>query len=120
MTRDPIKVEDKRHWAREEGDAPEEGAEPAPGARGGAVETIEAVELAALRARAEAAERKLREVQETFLAARSDLERTRERLERDLDRKVVLRFGDLVAGLLESVDDLDRAIEAGAAVPGAA
>ena len=119
MTRDPIKVEDKRHWAREKGDA-EDAAELAPGARGEAVETIDAAELETMRARAEAAERKLREVQETFLAARSDLERTRDRLERDLDRKVALRFGDLVAGLVESVDDLDRAVEAGAAVPGAA
>lgn len=116
MTRDPIKVEDKRHWARASDDAPESAA----GEKPESLETIDSAELEAMRGRAEAAERKLREVQETFLSARSDLERTRERLERDLERKVSIRFGDLAADLLESVDDLDRAIEAGANAPGAA
>lgn len=73
----------------------------------------------ALRVRAEGAERKIREIQGTFLAAKAELDATRLRLERDLDRKVELRFSDLVAGLLECGDDLDRAIEHGATIPAA-
>jgi molecular chaperone GrpE len=74
----------------------------------------------ALRVRAEGAERKLREIQGTFLAAKSELDATRLRLERDLERKVEIRFGDLVAGLLECADDLDRAMEHGRSIPAAA
>jgi len=73
----------------------------------------------ALRVRAEGAERKLREIQGTFLAAKAELDATRLRLERDLDRKVEIRFSDLVAGLLECADDLDRAIEHGATISAA-
>ena len=74
----------------------------------------------ALRVRAEGAERKLREIQGTFLAAKAELDATRARLERDLERKVEIRFGDLLSGLLECADDLDRAIEHGATIPAAA
>jgi len=117
MTRDPIKVEDKRHWANRDVD-PDEPA--ASGAAPDEPAAIDAAELDAMRARAEGAERKLREVQDGFLAARTELDRTRERLERDLDRKVSLRFGELVADLLETADDLDRAIDAGASIAAAA
>jgi molecular chaperone GrpE len=82
--------------------------------------TIDPAELDAAMARASAAERKLREVQEGFLVARADLEKTRERVDRDLERRVAQQFGDLVAGLLEGLDDLDRAIEAGSPIPAAA
>src|SRR5262249_27217639 len=51
---------------------------------------------------------------------RADLDATRERLLRDVDRKVELRFGSLVADLLEAVDDLDRALEHGADASAAA
>jgi molecular chaperone GrpE len=107
-----MKVEDKRHWARGEEDPPSDATAP-EGVETG--EASEPAELAALRVRAEGAERKLRELQEAFLAAKTDLDKTRERLERDLARKVDLRFGALVTELLESADDLDRAIDAGAA-----
>lgn len=73
----------------------------------------------ALRVRAEGAERKLREIQGTFLAAKAELDATRARLERDLERKVEIRFSDLVSGLLDCADDLDRAIEHGASIPAA-
>ena len=111
-----MKVEDKRHWARGEDDPPAEGAAP-EGAE--AAEPAEPAVLAEWRARAEGAERKLRDLQESFLAAKADLDKTRERLERDLTRKVDLRFGALVAELLESADDLERAIGAGAAAEAA-
>ena len=82
--------------------------------------TVDPEELEALRVRAEGAERKLREIQETFMAARAELEATRARLERDVARKVDLRFADLVSELLESADDLDRAIEHGRTIAAAA
>jgi len=62
---------------------------------------VDAEAFEALRVRAEGAERKLREIQSTFLAAKAELDATRLRLERDLERKVELRFSDLVLGLLE-------------------
>jgi len=113
------KFEDKRRWARrdaetEETEVPEE---PEESPRAPAVDPAEAE---ALRARAEAAERKLREIQDTFVAAKRDLESTRERLERDLGRKVEIKFAGLVSDLLESADDLDRAIDQGAGLSAAA
>jgi molecular chaperone GrpE len=81
---------------------------------------IDPEEFEALRVRAEGAERKLREIQATFLAAKAELDATRARLERDLARKVEIKFADLVADLLESADDLDRAIEHGSTADAAA
>ena len=80
---------------------------------------IDPEEFEALKARADGAERKLREIQTTFLAAKAELDATRARLERDLDRKVEIRFADLVGGLLDCADDLDRAIEHGRTIPSA-
>ena len=77
-------------------------------------------EFEALRVRAEGAERKLREIQGTFIAAKAELDATRARLERDLERKVEIRFASLVLDLLESADDLDRAIEHGRTIPASA
>jgi len=90
-----------------------EGAEPE-------IPAVDPAEFEALRVRAEGAERKLREIQATFLSAKAELDATRVRLERDLARRVDLKFADLVADLLESADDLDRAIEHGRTVAAAA
>jgi predicted nucleic acid-binding Zn-ribbon protein len=68
---------------------------------------IDPAEFEALRVRAEGAERKLREIQTTFLAAKAELDATRVRLERDLARKVEIKFADLVTDLLESADTFD-------------
>jgi len=84
------------------------------------IPAIDPDEFEALRVRAEGAERKLREIQGTFLAAKAELDATRARLERDLERKVEIKFADLVRDLLESADDLDRAIEHGRAIRAAA
>lgn len=81
---------------------------------------VDPEELEALRVRAEGAERKLREIQGTFLAAKAELDATRARLERDLARKVDIKFADLVADLLDSADDLDRAIQHGRTIRAAA
>lgn len=89
----------------------DEGAEPA---------AIDPAEFEAVKRRAEGAERKLQEIQSAYLAAKHDLESTRDRVLRDADRKAELRFGELVTDLLETVDDLDRAIEHGGASPAAA
>jgi molecular chaperone GrpE len=83
------------------------------------VPEVDPAEFEALRVRAEGAERKLREIQTTFLAAKAELDATRARLERDLARKVEIKFADLVTDLLESADDLDRAIEHGRTVAAA-
>lgn len=98
-----VKVEDRRHWARavsedetEDSEAPET---PPPDP-----------EKEALRVRAEAAEGKLREYAEAFRTWKDEQAQFRARLERDLDVKVALRFGDLVAELVETVDDLDLAL----------
>jgi len=77
-------------------------------------------EFEALRVRAEGAERKLREIQGAFIAAKAELDATRARLERDLERKVEIKFADLVADLLECADDLDRAVEHGRTIAAAA
>lgn len=76
-------------------------------------------ELEALKVRADGAERKLREIQAAFVAAKAELDATRTRLERDLERKVEIKFGNLVADLLESADDLDRALDHGRTIPAA-
>jgi len=81
--------------------------------------SIDPEEFEALRFRAEGAERKLRDIQGTFLAAKAELDATRVRLERDLERKVELKFADLVTNLLECADDLDRALEHGRTIPAA-
>src|SRR5882672_2085816 len=82
--------------------------------------SIDPAELQALRVRAEGAERKLREIQGTFLAAKAELDATRARLERDVERRVEIKFGNLLADLLDFADDLDRAIEHGRTMRAAA
>ena len=107
---DNVKVEDKRFWARKD-DAPEPEETSSDSAVPPPQTAVDPTELEAVRRRAEGAERKLQEIQSAFVAAKADLEATRERLLRDAERKIEIRFGDLVADLLESVDDLDRALE---------
>ena len=109
-----MKVHDKRHGAR-----PDDDGEGGNG-EGEVSPPIDTAELDAAKIRAEAAQKKLREVQEAFLTARADLDKTRERIERDLEKRVATKFGDLVSALLESLDDLDRAIETGSQVAAAA
>ena len=103
--RPTLKVEDKRHWARKSaGEAAENGkeADEAPSLHPTLVDEY--------RLRAEAAETKLHEYIAAFKQAQADHEGFRERLTRDVDRKVDLKFGSLVAELLEALDDLDLAL----------
>jgi molecular chaperone GrpE len=102
--RPSLRVEDRRHWARaDEHEANAEGTEgTAP---------LPDPEKEALLARAESAEAKLREYQSAFLQFRAEQEQVRERLGRDVERRVQLGFGSLVADLVETLDDLERALE---------
>lgn len=96
-----IKVEDRRFWARAEQPDEEAGEETAPAPD---------PELEAFRVRAEAAEAKLRDYATAVERWKQEQEQVRARLERDLESRVRTRFGDLVADLLETVDDLDLAV----------
>ena len=107
--RPSLKVEDRRHWARrmtedeENSDLPE--AEPEPAPSGSGVTAIDA-----FRSRAEAAEAKLHDYIGAFRQSQTDAEAFRERVTRDMERKVELKFADLVRELLGSVDDLELAL----------
>jgi len=97
-----FKVEDRRHWAREEDDAEtaDEPTAPEP----------EPSVVAELRLRADSAEKKLHEYAAAYRQAQADQERFRERMTRDVERKAQLAFGNLVTDLLDSLDDLDLAL----------
>jgi len=97
---DTFKVEDRRHWAIEdEQEQDEAAAEPAR-------PTV----LDEYRQRAEDAERKLQEYIEAFKGFKQEQDAFRERLRKDVERRVELRFGELVGTLLESLDNLDLAL----------
>jgi molecular chaperone GrpE len=95
-----FKVEDKRHWTKKPDDD-ETDAEATP-ARPTIVDEY--------RQRAEAAEQKLHEYIDAFKQFKGEQEQVRQRLNRDIERKVELQFGEIVAELLKSVDDLDLAL----------
>ncbi len=103
-----LKVEDKRHWARKDKDDDDEEPE-VPDTR----PTI----IGEYRQRAEKAEEKLQEYIGAFKEEKKSQEEFRERLQKDIDRKVELKFGGLVAELLEGLDDLDLALSHVADVP---
>jgi len=98
-----FRVEDKRHWARP----------PTDEAEGdGSNDTLSTVPtvVGEYRARAEAAEKKLLEYIAAYRESQAEQERFRERLSKDVERRVALHFGALVADLLECLDDLDLAL----------
>lgn len=95
-----IKIEDRRFWARGETDEPETPPAPSP-------------EL-------EAAERKLYDLSAAVTRMRQEQDAFRQRVERDLDRRVDSKFGDVASGILEALDDLDLAIEHARGNPAAA
>jgi molecular chaperone GrpE len=97
-----FKVDDRRHWQRDD-----ESGEAAPTE----VEPIKPSILDEYRERAEAAESTLLEYIEAFKRHKADQEQVRERLARDVGREVDLKFGQLVAELLETLDDLDLSLE---------
>jgi len=105
-----FRFEDRRHWVREE-DGSESSAPPGPRAPSLIDE---------YRVRAEAAEQKLQDYIEAFKQFRQEQDDFRGRLNRDVDRRVELKFGSLVHELLEALDNLDLALEHVSDVPEAA
>ena len=108
-----FRVEDRRHWARQVAEGANEPQQEEP------VSTVPTV-VDEYRQRAEAAEGKLLEYIRAFKQAQAEHEQFRERLARDVDRRVALQFGGLVADLLECLDDLDLALAHASDVAGAA
>jgi len=99
---DEIRIEDKRHWAVDDADS--DGADDADEA------PRQPTVIDEFRSRTETAEAKLQEYIEAFKSFRDEQEQVRARLNRDVERKVQLMFSELIASLLESVDDLDLAL----------
>ena len=94
-----FRVEDKRHWnVDDEGEAAGEPEPRAPSI------------IDDYRRRAEDAEEKLHDYIEAHKRFRQEQEDVRVRLQRDVERRVRLRFGELVADLLKSIDHLDLAL----------
>ena len=109
---DTFRFEDRRHSAH--GTAEDEGArEPEPSPRAPTI-------VDEYRTRAEAAEQKLQDYIEAFKQFRREQDDFRERLGRDVDRRVELKFGSLVQELFEALDTLDLALAHVAEVPEAA
>lgn len=102
---DEIRVEDRRHWLRD--DDADGDDEPHDGET---VEPRRPTVVDEYRERAEAAEEKLQEYIAAYKASQSEQDAFRERLARDVDRRVSLQFGELIGDLLGSVDDLDLAL----------
>lgn len=104
------KVTDRRHW-NVEGDG-ENGDDSA------AVEPAKPTIIDEYRQRTEAAEQKLQEYIEAFKQFRDEQDQFRQRLNRDVDRKVDMKFSDVVGDLLETVDNLDLALDHARQSPG--
>ena len=98
-----FRVEDKRHWAQQ---AHEEAGESEQEEAASTVPTV----VDEYRQRAKAAEKKLLDYISAFKQAQAEQEQFRERLAKDVDRRVALQFGGLVTDLLECLDDLDLAL----------
>ena len=93
-----FRVDDRRHWVRGDEAEGEASAPPRPAV------------LDEYRVRAEGAERKLLEYIEAFKRHQREQDEFRQRASRDIERRVELKFGELVADLLESLDNLDLAL----------
>lgn len=108
--RPSFKVEDRRHWARHMADEEENADLPEREEQGGTL-------IDAFRARAEQAEAKLQDYVAAFRQSQADADGFRERITRDVDRKVELKFAGLVRDLLGTMDDLELALSHVAGVP---
>lgn len=103
-----FRVDDRRHWV--EPPSAEDARGPAEPPRAPSI-------VDEFRERAEGAEARLQEYIEAFKRFRDEQEEVRVRLARDVERRAEVRFGQLVAGLLETVDDLELALEHARSVP---
>ena len=99
-TDESIRVEDRRHWNPDDDDVDEEvNVNP---------KTPSIIDE--YRERAEIAEKKLYEYIDAFKRHKLEQEQVRKRLNRDIDRRVELKFGELVQPLLAIMDDLERSM----------
>jgi molecular chaperone GrpE len=96
-----FQVRDRRHWARQD-----RGDDQAPGEESSTRPTV----IDEYKKRAEDAERKLHEYIAAFKESRAEQDAFRARLERDVERRVELRFSEVLSDLIESLDDLDLAL----------
>jgi molecular chaperone GrpE len=96
-----IKVEDRRYWAQDEY---EENGEAEP-------PSTQPTIIDDYRQRTEDAERQLQEYIAAFKKSQAEQEEYRLRLERDVGRKVELKFGAVAAELLECLDELEIAAD---------
>ena len=103
-----FRVEDRRHWAGESDEAEEDPS---------SVEVRQPTMIDEFRQRAEAAEQQLQDYIDAFKGFKQEQEEFRLRLNRDVDRRVELKFGELASELLDSLDDLDLALEHSNRVP---
>lgn len=99
-----FRVEDRRHWAR---NAEKDGGS---GEEEEASTTTFPTVVDEYRSRAEAAEKKLFDYIAAFKHSQTEHEQFRERLQRDVERRVHLQFGALVTDLLDCIDHLDLAL----------
>ena len=103
-----IKVEDRRHWARDRSKDNDDELQ-VPDTRPTIIDEY--------RQRAEQAEIQLQEYIAAFKKVKNEQEQFRARLQNDIDRRVELQFGGLVEELLEGLDELDLALSHVADVP---
>ena len=109
-----FKVEDRRHWALSEEEKEDEG-----GAGEGSGSRYPTV-IDEYRTRTEEAERKLHEYIDAYKRSQQEQDRFRERLSRDVERRVELQFGGLLTDMFEALDDLDLALSHAEDAPEAA
>lgn len=107
-----FRFEDRRHWVHDDESIEERTGEE--------VSPRKPTLIDEYRERTEEAERRLQEYIEAFKGFKQEQEQVRDRLNRDVDRRVELKFGTLVNELLEAVDNLDLALEHVSEVPEAA
>src|SRR5262245_9573038 len=84
-------------------DAPADPSDPAP-----RVPTV----VESLQARVEEAERRAREISQAYRRIEEERDAFRQRLSRDLERRVDIARADLMRSILPLLDDLDRALRA--------
>jgi len=94
-----LRVDDRRHWQVEDGEDDDVNVSPQ-------TPTI----IDEYRGRAEEAEKKLLEYIEAFKRHKQEQDHVRERLARDVERRVEMKFGELLQPLLEIMDDLERSM----------
>lgn len=103
------RVADRRHWADETQVEEAEEIDEQDDRDSGSLRQPTMIDE--FRTRAEAAESQLQEYIEAFKKFRDEQDEFRQRMNRDVERRVGLAFGEMVSELLDSMDDLDLALQ---------